>query len=119
MPCDKEDRCVGHGPARPEGVSLSQANQAGEADESLEAIIPIWEASLRARNRSPKTIQSYGDTARLLVDYLGSRGHPTHVANVRREHIELFIADQLARWRPATAALRYRSLKPLFTWLVE
>src|ERR1700730_16902351 len=98
----------------PRRGSLAQADQAGEADESLEAIIPIWEASLRARNRSPKTIRSYGDTARLLVDDLRSRGHPPHCSRVRREHIELFIADQLARWRPATAALRYRSLKPLF-----
>ena len=31
----------------------------------------------------------------------------------------MFISDQRDRWRPGTAALRYRSLKPLFKWLVE
>ncbi|MGA2521028.1 MAG: tyrosine-type recombinase/integrase [Acidimicrobiales bacterium] len=82
-------------------------------------MIPMWEASLQARNRSPKTIRSYGDTARLLAAFLASRTLPTTVGAVTREHVELFIADQLCRWAPGTAAVRYRSLKPLFNWLVE
>jgi site-specific recombinase XerD len=85
----------------------------------LDVIIPVWEASLRARNRSPKTIRSYGDTARLLANFLASQGLPTTVDAITREHVELFVGDQLTRWAPGTAALRYRSLKPLFTWLVE
>jgi len=90
-----------------------------ESSLCLEEVIPRWEASLRARNRSPKTIRSYGDTARLLADFQNAQGYPTKVSQIGREHIEHFIGDQLARWRPATAALRYRSLKPLFAWLVE
>jgi site-specific recombinase XerD len=35
----------------------------------------------------------------------------------RREDIEAFIADQLARWKPATAANRYRSLRVFYSWL--
>ena len=31
---------------------------------------------------------------------------PTSIANVRREHVEAFIEDQLARRKPATAANR-------------
>lgn len=82
-------------------------------------LIKDWEGSLRARNRSPKTIRSYGDTARLFLDYLVEHDLPIDVTAVRREHVEGFIDDQLARWRPATAAVRYRSLKPYFDWLVE
>ena len=44
---------------------------------------------------------------------------PTEVAELTREHIEIFIDDQLCRWRPTTAAVRYRSLQQLFKWLVE
>jgi site-specific recombinase XerD len=33
--------------------------------------------------------------------------------------VESFIADQLARWKPATASNRYRSLQQFFRWLVE
>ena len=34
-------------------------------------------------------------------------------------HGEAFIEDQLARWKPTTAAVRYRSLQQLFRWLIE
>jgi len=33
-----------------------------------------------------------------------------------KEHVELFIADQLARWKPATAHNRYRGLHSFFAW---
>ncbi len=44
---------------------------------------------------------------------------PTDVAHIRREHLESFIEDQLARWKPATAANRFSSIRPFFTWLVD
>jgi len=44
---------------------------------------------------------------------------PTDVAAIRREHVEAFITDQLARLAPASAANRYSSLRPFFNWLVE
>jgi hypothetical protein len=34
-----------------------------------------------------------------------------------REDIEAFIADQLARWKPATATNRCRSLRVFYGWL--
>jgi site-specific recombinase XerD len=69
----------------------------------------------RARNRSPRTIQSYGEAARLLDAYLG-RGD---LATITRAEIEFFLAAQLAAHSPSTAAVRYRSLKVLFGWMVE
>jgi len=44
---------------------------------------------------------------------------PLLVANIRREHVESFIADLLARWKPATANNRYRALQQFFRWAVE
>ena len=44
---------------------------------------------------------------------------PTDVAAISREHVEAFITDQLGRWRPATAANRYRGLQRFFAWLVD
>src|SRR5262245_19303228 len=73
--------------------------------------------SLRARNRSPKTIKSYTDTARLFAAFLAERGMPTDVEHVAREHVEAFIADQLERWTPSTAATRYRCLQQFFKWV--
>jgi hypothetical protein len=42
---------------------------------------------------------------------------PTAVASIRREHVEAFIAAELARTAPASAATRYRWLQQLFKWL--
>ncbi|HUG29249.1 MAG TPA: tyrosine-type recombinase/integrase [Candidatus Limnocylindria bacterium] len=74
---------------------------------------------LRAANKSPLTIKSYTEAIRQLDAFLAARGMPRAVAVVRREHLETFIEDQLARLRPASAANRYRSLQQFFRWLVD
>jgi site-specific recombinase XerD len=86
---------------------------------SLEVLIPSWERSLRAGNKSVKTIRSYGDSARLLEAFLKDSFGLTAVASITRDHVETFIEDQLARWKPTTAAVRYRSLQQLFKWLLD
>ncbi len=48
-----------------------------------------------------------------------STGCPATVAAIRREHVEAFIEDQLARSEPASAANRYRCLQQFFRWLVD
>lgn len=73
---------------------------------------------LRAANKSPTTIKSYTEAVRQLDAFLEARGMPRAVAHIRREHLETFIEDQLARLRPASAANRYRSLQQFFRWLV-
>jgi site-specific recombinase XerD len=44
---------------------------------------------------------------------------PTAAEKVNREHLEAFTADQLARFKPATASQRYRALAQFFKWLTE
>lgn len=96
-------------------AKLAQAAEFG----TLEALIPSWERSLRAENKSPKTIRSYGDSARLFESFAREKLGVTAVDRISRETVETFIEDQLARWRPTTAAVRYRSLQQLFKWLLE
>ena len=86
---------------------------------TLASLIPSWERSLRARNRSPKTIKGYVEAANLLAAFLAERGMPTEAVAVRREHVEAFVADQLERWTASTAATRYRCLQQFFRWLEE
>src|SRR3954470_16876601 len=78
-----------------------------------------FKRSLQAENKSPRTIQAYTEAVRLFGTFLATRGMPTDVANIRREHVEAFIADILARWKPATAHARYRSLHSFFKWLAD
>ena len=44
---------------------------------------------------------------------------PMQVQAIHREHVEAFLADILERFKPATAASKYRSLQQLFRWLLE
>jgi site-specific recombinase XerD len=82
-------------------------------------LVDEFRDSLRARNKSPKTIYAYIDTARRFSLFLGERSMPTAAATVTREHVEAFIVDQLDRWSASTAATRYRCLQQFFGWLVD
>lgn len=74
---------------------------------------------LAAGNKSPNTIKAYREAVEQMARFLAAKGMPTAVANIRREHVEAFITDQLERLRPASAANRYRSLQQFFRWLVD
>ena len=78
-----------------------------------------FELSLRARNRSAETIKSYVGTVEMFGEFLLASGFPTLIDRIRREHVESFIADQLARWKPKTARIRYGNLQQFFKWCVE
>lgn len=78
-----------------------------------------FELSLRARNRSPKTIKGYTQSTMLFRDYLVRVGMPTQVDRITREHVESFVADQAERWKPTTARVRYADVRQFFKWCVE
>lgn len=78
-----------------------------------------FQLSLRARNRSPETIKSYIGTVEMFADFLAKSGFPTAVDRVTCDAVETFVADQLARWKPKTARIRYGNLLAFFKWCVE
>ncbi len=83
-------------------------------------LIDGWTLHLQAANRSPKTIRSYVDTVRdSLGQFLLTMGYPVNVAEIRSQHLASYQADQLRRFSAGTAALRHRTLKVFFTWLVR
>jgi len=86
---------------------------------TLEVLVPSWERSLRAGNKSPRTIRAYGDAARLFETFAREKFGITDVSRITRETVETFVEDQLARWKPTTASVRYRCLQQLMKWLVE
>jgi site-specific recombinase XerD len=96
-------------------VALLNASSVGD----LRAPVPDFERSPRAANKSAKTVEVYGDAARGLIRFLVERRMPIKAAKVRQEHIEAYLEDQVARWKPATANQRYLSLTQLFEYLVE
>ncbi len=78
-----------------------------------------WALSLEAGNKSAATRLSYTTAVRQLADYLGAHGMPTEAANVRREHVEAFLAELLATRSAGTAKTRHGALKTYFAYLVE
>jgi site-specific recombinase XerD len=85
----------------------------------LATLIPSFERSLRAANKSPKTIATYGEAANQLLAFLRESGMPTEVAKIGREHVESFIERLVATKSPSTANNRYRALTSLFNFLVD
>jgi hypothetical protein len=85
----------------------------------LRTLIPDFERSLRARNMAPKTVRLYREAALSMVAFFLAQGMPTEVTKIRREHVEHYVNDQIAKWAPATANQRYRSLAALWSWLGE
>ena len=79
----------------------------------LASLLRQWSRSLRARNRSPRTIETYTDSAQELAAFARRHGD----AELDRALIEDYLADQAERWKPATVAFRYRSLQQFTKWL--
>ena len=92
---------------------------ASTAIDDLRTLLPDWSTHLKARNVAPSTIASYRRCATNLVEFLATRGMPTTVGGVHREHIEAFLADMVDRLAAATVAKHYRSLQQLWRWLEE
>src|SRR5215212_3724311 len=88
---------------------------AGTSSSGNDLLLRSFARSLRARNRSPKTISGYLEAARLLAARVGDRDF----IELTRADIQDFIAEQLMHHRPTTAAVRFRSLQQLYRWAAE
>ena len=89
------------------------------APDDLADLLTDWKLHLRAKNRQPRTIDSYLEVGTAFVAYLAARGMPTGAAGIAREHVEHYLVDLRARVSPATTARHYRSLQQMFRWLCE
>ena len=83
----------------------------------LLALNRSFRRTLKPRTRAPDH-RCLHRRVRLLATHCQAHGRPTLAGELGREHIQDFIADQLARWKPATAHNRYRGLHSFFKWAV-
>jgi len=91
----------------------------GASVGDLEALAASFRRHLRASNLSPRTVTTYTEACEGLRRFLIAQGMPTQVASIRREHVEAYVEELLARWKPATANNRYRALQQFFRFLVD
>jgi site-specific recombinase XerD len=103
-----------HRTARSEAVKRTVASVA-----DIATLAPSFERHLRAGNRSPRTIRTYAEAISQLDAFLLRAGMPRAVSSIKREHIESFVEDHLARYKASTALVRFKSLQQFFRWLEE
>jgi site-specific recombinase XerD len=90
-----------------------------KADGDMAVNARSFARSIRAENLSPNTETAYLGAVARFADFLADQGMPQDVAHINREHVEAFIEDRLAHWKPATANHSYRGLQRFFAWLLE
>jgi site-specific recombinase XerC len=80
-----------------------------------ELLVRSWLRSLRARNLSARTVQSYAESAGQLLGHSGA----ARAEHLTRAVVEEFLADLGGRYKPTTVSVRYRALQQFFRWLVD
>ena len=68
-------------------------------------------------NRSPRTIQNYGEAVAQLSSYLATKGRPIDPRLVDSTMIEDFVGSLVVGKSSSTAANRFRGLQQFFKWL--
>ncbi|MGW7248864.1 tyrosine-type recombinase/integrase [Streptomyces decoyicus] len=106
-----------------------------EVRYNLAPMSASWIRSLRSRNLSENTIRIYSTAAKKFAEFLldeengyqpavdddGNEGRPapTDLDEIHREHVEAYITATMKRTSAVNAHQHFRSLKTMFTWLVD
>lgn len=98
---------------------MPQATRANPVAPTVAELGEEFELSLRAANKSPATVKTYGTAVRQFAAFLDERGMPAEAVNIRREHVEAFLEHLLATRSASTAKTRHGGLAVFFNWLVE
>jgi integrase/recombinase XerD len=79
----------------------------------LAALLDSWILALEGENKSKYTIRSYGDSVRALIRHAG----PAATTSIATADLRAFMASELERIAPASAAVHYRNLRVFFGWV--
>jgi site-specific recombinase XerD len=84
---------------------------------TLDDLARSFERHLRAENKAERTIGTYLEALGGFQAFLARKEGSPGLAAARREDLEGFLAELLARCKPATAHNRYRALRVFYAWL--
>lgn len=91
----------------------------GPIAEGYLDLLASFERSLRADNKSPRTLETYREAALLFGQYLADHALPMEVSEIQKRHVEAWIIEELAHFAASSVNNRYRGLQAFFKWLVE
>lgn len=97
------------------GVARRHTASTGDNGLSLTQLEASWIRSLRASNRSERTIDSYLLALRQLVEVTGD----VPASEVSTDDVRRFLVRVIETRAPATARQRHASLKQFFKWAFE
>lgn len=100
--------------SRASRTPISAPSLAGTLGDERDAF-----ARYLARQRSPKTADTYLSSIDQFHGFLADMGMPVDAEFITREHIESWIEHLQARVSPATVSVRYRALQSFFSWCVK
>jgi site-specific recombinase XerD len=88
------------------------------APPELPDAIKSFVRHLKAENYSPRTIETYEESANQFANFVAKRRLPNEPAAIRRINVEAFVSHVMKESSPATASIRFRGLQSLFKWLL-
>src|SRR5687767_12534250 len=98
----------------------AQAPAAHDVTGRLDTDLASFKRHLRAENKAPLTVHTYGKAVDSLASFIERQGMPPNPRHLRREHLEAYLVHLQDRGhKPATVAQRFRSLQQFFKWLKE
>jgi site-specific recombinase XerD len=86
--------------------------------DSIDPLVRSFERHLRAENKAERTIHTYLEALGQFAAHLQAAKRDG-LASARTKDIEDFLGALLARYKPGTAANRYRSLRVFYHWLED
>ena len=84
--------------------------------DSYRVLTASFRRSLQAQNKSPRTIQTYGEALGQFGTFIAASGMPEAVTGLHREHVEAFVAGSVRTQgssptdSPSVPLVRYAAL---------
>jgi integrase/recombinase XerC len=79
----------------------------------------LWLSSLRAAGRSPRTIQSYEAAVTMLREWRSQSAPDSGLETLTRLEAMAFVKHLQERYQPGGVALRVRSLRAGWSWMLQ
>lgn len=82
-------------------------------------LLPDFRRHLRAKRRADRTIYLYTSAAERLSNWLTGDGRSTNVGAIGRRDLEAYFERLFDEVGATTVAMQYRSLRALWSWLLD
>jgi len=87
---------------------------------TLDRMSKSFALAQRAEKKSPRTVETYGDSIRLFTEWLDTEDRSTDLADISRDDLRGWFGHLHDTGRkPATVSVRYRALRVFFNWCVD